>query len=60
MLNMNRTQWDALITGVGGTGQQRLRRKEQMVVDYYKSEFDIDMYVLQDSVFRATERIINQ
>jgi len=58
MLNMNRTEWDALVTGVGGTGTTRLRQKERIVVDYYKTEFDIDLYVLQDSVYRATQRLI--
>lgn len=58
MLNMSRNEWDDLIDAVGGTGKDRLRRKERIVVDYYKTEFDVDLYVLQDSVYRATQRII--
>lgn len=58
MLNMSREEWDSLIVSIGGTGQTRLRQKERIVVDYYKSEFNIDLYVLQDSVYRATQRII--
>jgi substrate import-associated zinc metallohydrolase lipoprotein len=60
MLNMSRTEWDALITSIGGTGTTRLRQKERIVVDYYKTEFDVDLYVLQDSVYRATQRIIQE
>lgn len=58
MLNMSRTEWDSVVVAVGGTGTTRLRQKERIVVDYYKSEFDVDLYVLQDSVYRATQRII--
>lgn len=58
MLNMSRAEWDNLISSIGETGQTRLRQKERIVVDYYKSEFNIDLYVLQDSVYRATQRII--
>ncbi|MBL0740746.1 zinc-binding metallopeptidase [Chryseolinea lacunae] len=58
MLNMSRTEWDDLLVSIGGTGQSRLRQKEQIVVDYYKTEYNLDLYVLQDSVYRATQRLI--
>jgi substrate import-associated zinc metallohydrolase lipoprotein len=72
MLNLSRTEWDntinnigvtrnangAVVTDVGALGRDRIRRKERMVVDYYKSELNLDLYVLQDSVYRATQRII--
>jgi substrate import-associated zinc metallohydrolase lipoprotein len=60
MLNMSRPEWDALVTAIGSTGTTRIRQKERIVVDYYKSEFDIDLYVLQDSVYRATQRLIEE
>lgn len=58
MLNMNREDWDNLIDGIGDPGTSRLRQKEQIVVDYYKTEFDMDLYVLQDSAYQATLRIL--
>ena len=60
MLNMSRTEWDALVDGIGETGTTRIRQKERIVVDYYKSAYDIDLYVLQDSVDQATRRLIGE
>jgi substrate import-associated zinc metallohydrolase lipoprotein len=60
MLNMSRAEWDALVNGIGDTGTTRIRQKERIVVDYYKSAYDIDLYVLQDSVDQATRRLIGE
>lgn len=60
MLNMSRPEWDTLVTRIGDIGTERLRRKERIVVDYYKNAYDIDLYVLQDSVYRATMRLIEE
>ncbi|MCD9015522.1 zinc-binding metallopeptidase [Parachryseolinea silvisoli] len=60
MLNMSRAEWDALVDGIGNTGTTRIRQKERIVVDYYKSAYDIDLYVLQDSVDQATRRLIGE
>jgi substrate import-associated zinc metallohydrolase lipoprotein len=60
MLNMSRAEWDALVDGIGDTGTTRIRQKERIVVDYYKSAYDIDLYVLQDSVDQATRRLIGE
>jgi substrate import-associated zinc metallohydrolase lipoprotein len=53
MLEMSRTEWDALVNGIAEPGRGEIRKKEQLVVDYYKSEYDIDLYVLQESVYQA-------
>jgi substrate import-associated zinc metallohydrolase lipoprotein len=60
MLNMSRTEWDALVNGIGGTGTTRIRQKERIVVDYYKSAYDIDLYVLQETVYQATQKLIGE
>jgi substrate import-associated zinc metallohydrolase lipoprotein len=58
MLEMNRTEWDALVNGIAEPARAKIRRKEQIVVDYYKSEFDIDLYVLQESVYQAMVKLL--
>jgi len=58
MLEMSRTEWDALVNGIAEPGLSKIRKKEQMVVDYYKSEYDIDLYVLQESVYQAILKLL--
>lgn len=58
MLEMSRTEWDALVNGIAEPGRSSIRKKEQIVVDYYKSEYDIDLYVLQESVYQAILKLL--
>lgn len=58
MLEMSRTEWDDLVESIEEPGYSRIRMKEQLVVDYYKSEYDIDLYVLQESVYQAIVELL--
>lgn len=58
MLELSRTEWDGLVNGVAEPGRGRIRRKEQLVVDYYRSEFDIDLYQLQEEVYQAIVKLL--
>lgn len=53
MLEMSRTEWDALVNSIAEPGRGNIRKKEQIVVEYYKNEYDIDLYVLQEAVYQA-------
>ncbi len=51
MLVMGRTRYDTTVNGVtNATGKANLRKKEQMVVDYFKNSWGIDFYQLQTEV----------
>ena len=48
MLIMGKTAWDTKINAItSATGKEALRKKEAFVVNYFKSEWNIDFYELQ-------------
>ena len=49
----SRTKVDTIVLG-----KDKIKRKEQMVANYYKEQFSVDLYVLQDSVYKATTRYL--
>lgn len=60
MLTNSKADFDALIDGITNTQSQSiLRLKESMVVDYYKTNFDIDIYELQALTEAATLELVN-
>ncbi len=61
MLTNSRTEFDALIEGINDERAiQILRRKEAIVVDYYRTQFGIDIYELQELTEQATQEFVNQ
>lgn len=58
MLEMSRSEWDDLVDSLPEPGYSKIRQKEQIVVDYYKSEYNIDLYVLQESVNQAMLKLL--
>jgi len=50
MLSMNKTAWDAKINAIPEEGRKLIRKKEEFVVSYFKSEWNIDLYRLQEVV----------
>jgi len=57
MLMMGRVVFDAQVISSPTDGQTKLRKKEQYVVDYFKSAFNIDFYALQTEVQNALNKI---
>jgi substrate import-associated zinc metallohydrolase lipoprotein len=57
MLMMGRVVFDAQVLIAPADGQAKLRKKEQYVVDYFKSAFNIDFYALQTEVQKALSQI---
>ncbi|MFD2725421.1 substrate import-associated zinc metallohydrolase lipoprotein [Hyunsoonleella rubra] len=54
MLVRSAAQWDDLVNGISSE-QARLsiRRKEQLVVEYYQEKFNIDFYELRELTYQA-------
>ena len=47
---MSKTDWDAKINAIPEEGRKLIRKKEAFVVAYFKSEWNIDLYRLQEVV----------
>ena len=57
MLIMGKTAWDTKINAItSATGKEALRKKEAFVVNYFKSEWNIDFYELQAEVQRKIQQ----
>ena len=50
ILSMSKTDWDAKINAIPEEGRNIIRKKEAFVVAYFKSEWNIDLYRLQEVV----------
>jgi substrate import-associated zinc metallohydrolase lipoprotein len=57
MLIEGRARFNELVAAQNATAQAALRRKEQIVVDYYKKAWNIDFYSLQTRTQQALARI---
>jgi len=55
MLAEGRDFFDAYVNTADAAAQVKLRKKEQMVIDYYKASFGIDFRALQTSVRAAID-----
>lgn len=49
--------FDHLVSEQAADGQQKLRAKEDLVVEYFKTKWDIDFRELQKSVYLALEEV---
>ena len=47
MLTSTEAEFDAIVNSASPEGQAIIREKQQMVVDYFQTNFDIDLYELQ-------------
>ena len=57
MLMMGRVGYNAAVSTAPADAQVKLKKKEQYVVDYFKSSFNIDFYALQTEVQNALYKI---
>ena len=57
MLIEGRARFNELVEAQNPTAQAALRRKEQIIVDYYKKAWNIDFYSLQTRTQQALARI---
>src|SRR6218665_480324 len=58
MLLRRRSEWDTLINRIDGPGKKKIKQKEQLVAEYYKNEYGIDLYQLQEAVYKATLKLL--
>lgn len=58
MLSQGRTKFDELVSTADETAQKILKIKEQYVVNYYKTVWNIDFYDLQERVHTALYNIV--
>ena len=59
MLTNSKEDFDAIVNGIqSSTAKYYIRKKEQMVVDYYKKEFGIDIYELQALTEAAIKALV--
>lgn len=60
MLTSSKTQFDAIINRVKDTtAKENLRKKEKFVADYFKNEWNIDIYELQQIISTRTAELLN-
>jgi len=57
MLMMGRVQYNSIVATVPADAQVKLKKKEQYVVDYFKTAFNIDFYKLQKEVQLALFKV---
>jgi len=57
MLMLGRVVFNSIVSSAAGEGKSRLQKKEQYVVEYFKSSFNIDFYALQEQVQTALDKI---
>ncbi|MGX5690932.1 zinc-binding metallopeptidase [Arcticibacter tournemirensis] len=61
MLVMGKPRYDTMIDGItNATGKANLRKKEQMVVDYFKNSWAIDFYQLQTEVQLGIQKVMTR
>jgi len=60
MLDMSRNEWNKLLNDLGDPGAALIKRKEQLVVDYYKSQYNLDFYKLQEQVNQALVKLLQK
>lgn len=51
MLTCSRSEWKDALKTVPETGQSKIKQKEQLVVEYYKTAYGIDLYQLQEKAY---------
>jgi substrate import-associated zinc metallohydrolase lipoprotein len=56
MLTMGNRQYNAYVAGMTADASTKIRKKEQYVVEYFKTAFNIDFYALQTEVTAAIDR----
>lgn len=60
MLTHSRAEFDAIIEGIeNDQAQAVIRQKEALVVEYYRTQFNIDIYELQRLMDEATRALVN-
>ena len=57
MLIEGKNRWEEMVTSQNATAQAALRKKEAIVVDYYKKTWNIDFYSLQKRTQDALNRL---
>lgn len=59
MLELSRDEWNTLLGGISSEqGKSKIKEKEQMVVEYYKKEYEIDFYQLQKTIYQAILKLL--
>lgn len=59
ILSMTKAEFDAKIEGVSNaTAKANLRRKEALVAQYFKNEWDIDIYKLQEVINARMQEVL--
>lgn len=60
MLTNSKEDFDAIVESISNEESKAIiREKEAMVVDYYQTNFDIDIYELQAIIDTATQELVN-
>lgn len=60
ILSNNNTEYNTIIDAIkSDKAKAGIRKKEALVVEYYKKEFNIDLYELQRVAARNTEEVLN-
>ena len=54
MLIRSSTKWDELVDGISSEqARASIRRKEQLIVEYYQEKFNINFYELRELTYQA-------
>jgi substrate import-associated zinc metallohydrolase lipoprotein len=58
-LTSTQTEWNTLVGRANAVGQDRLKRKLQMVADYMNTNYKIDIQTLRDNILTAIDDVAN-
>lgn len=60
-LSHSNQEWNDMIDAIPNQqqGQEKIREKERMMVEYYMDEFGIDLYELQEVTYQNTQEVLN-
>ena len=59
MLDMTKTEWNTKINAIkSNEAKTALRKKEAFIVNYFKSEWNIDFYKLQEKVNEKVSSVL--
>lgn len=59
ILTSSKAEYAAILAGASDSGRASIKAKEAIVVNYYKSAFNIDFYALRDEAQKNTDAVIN-
>ncbi len=65
MLTHSKAEWDQMLADIAAksskhaAGVEKIREKEAIVIDYFKNSWKIDIFALQEEIYKRVTKIVN-